>query len=252
MILVLCFGACVGSFLNVVIVRTPRGRSVVFPSSRTYPWRSSIPWFQNLPIFSYVVQGGRDVKSGLKYSPRYLVIEVLTAVLFLAIYRVHGWSSQTLIYMIFFGALIASSFIDLELRIIPNSLTLGAWAVTLIFALFQARGFPLSFEMALVSGISFYLLFWFVSRFYYWLTGEEGLGGGDVKFVGFIGSVVGLQGSIVVLLVASFVGAAAALLMMLLYRKTKKYPIPFGPFLALGAMVYILFPASTSWLGVFG
>lgn len=236
---VLASGACVGSFLNVVIVRLPRGRSVVCPGSRSFPWRSSIPAYWNIPILSYLIARGRDRKSGLFYGRRYLLVEVITPVLFFIIFWIHGWQMTTLIYCLFVACLVASSFIDLELRIIPDSLTLGAWGVALIFALFQAKGYPISFVQALIGGLAGYGMFWILSRGYYWLTGNEGLGMGDVKFMGFIGSVLGIEGVVITVLVGSFTGAFVGLVFMLFLGKGRRYPIPFGPFLALGALAKV-------------
>lgn len=236
---VFIFGAMIGSFLNVVIFRLPRGRSVVSPSSRTYPWRSSIPWYLNIPILSYLISGGRDKKSGLFYSPRYLVVELLTPLVFLAIYFVHGWTLTSLLYFAFSSVLIAGTFIDLDLRILPNSLTLGAWGVALVFALLQSSGYPIPIEEAVLGSVLGYGLFWVMSRAYYWITGEEGLGGGDVKWMGFIGAVIGVEGVVITIVVASVMGATVGLLMMLFLKKGRRTPIPFGPFLAMGALSFV-------------
>jgi len=233
-------GACVGSFLNVVIIRLPRNRSIVAPRSRTFPWRSPIPWHRNIPIWSYVVSLGRCLQSGLHYSPRYLIVEVLTPLLFLAIYMVHGWTMETLVYAIFTSCLIAGSFIDLDLRILPDSLTLGAWAVALLMALFQAQGYPLNIWQAVFGSIVGYASFWILSRGYFWLTGDEGLGGGDVKLMGFIGAVLGIEGVLITVLVGSLTGAVVGLILMGIFRKGRRFPIPFGPFLAAGALVSVL------------
>lgn len=249
--IVLCFGFCVGSFLNVVIVRLPRGRSIVKPSSRSWPWRSSLRWYENIPVLSYVFNRGMDRKSGYPYSLRYLVVEVLTALLFFAIYLHYGWSMPSLYYAAFASVLIAGSFIDLELRILPNELTLGAWAVAIGLVLLGVKAYPLTITEALLGGIFGYVLFWLLSRGYFWVTGEEGLGGGDVKWMGFIGAVIGMEGVLMTIMLASFIGAALGLVMMLVLDKSRRYPIPFGPFLACGALLYLFginFELMDGWL----
>jgi len=241
-------GTCIGSFLNVVIVRLPRGRSIVSPGSRTFPWRSSIPAYQNIPVLSYLLNFGRDRKSGWFYSIRYLVIEILTPTIFLALYFTHGWSMTALVYALVCSCLIAASFIDLDLRIIPDSLTIGVWFVAILAAAFEAKGYPLDFQSAVFGSIIGYGSFWLLSRSYYWITGEDGLGGADVKLMGFIGAVVGWKGVIVTVLVASLSGALVGLFLMMVYRKGRRFPIPFGPFLAAGAMVSIFRIDVIDWL----
>jgi len=247
--IIIVAGTCIGSFLNVVIVRLPRGRSIVRPSSRSYPWRSSIRAWDNLPIISYLLNFGRCPKSGLFYSVRYLVVEILCPLIFLAIYAVHGWTMESLVYSLFASCLIAASFIDLELRIIPDSLTLGVWAVAIAMAVFQAKGYPLSLMDAVIGSVTGFLIFWILSRSYYWLTGDEGLGGADVKLMGFIGAVLGLKGVVVSILVGSLSGALIGVILMLAYRKGRRFPIPFGPFLAVGALVSVF---QINILGLFG
>lgn len=136
--------------------------------------------------------------------------------------------------------LIAASFIDLDLRIIPDSLSLGAWGVALFLAFVSQPQFPLSFMESLIGSAIGFLSFYGLSRGYALLTGEEGLGGGDVKLMGLIGAMLGWQGVLTTTLVASLSGAVVGLCLILFLGKHRRYPIPFGPFLAVGAFFHVL------------
>lgn len=238
-IFVFAFGLCVGSFLNVVIVRLPRGRSLISPGSRCGFCRSALVWHSNIPILGFLKSAGQCQKCGHPYSVRYLLIELLTALLFLAVWAQYGWSEKTILISAFVGALIAMTFIDLEFRIIPDSISLGGWFVALVFAALQVPDFPLSLSDAIIGSAVGYGFFWIASRVFYWKTQEVGLGEGDVKLMGFIGAFVGFSGVLTTILVGSILGVAVGLTLMLVQGKGRRYPIPFGPFLALGALVSI-------------
>jgi leader peptidase (prepilin peptidase)/N-methyltransferase len=236
---VLAIGFCIGSFLNVVIVRLPRGRSLISPSSRCGFCRSSLRSWTNIPVVSFLITGGRCSHCGYAYSIRYPIVEALTAVLFFSVYAVYGWTMATVMFSLFVAALLAMSFIDLEFRIIPDSISIGGWIVALVISLLNVPGYPLDFVSSLLGSIAGFAGFWILSRGYYFLTSEEGLGGGDIKLMGFIGAVLGIKGVITTILVGSLLGSVVGILFMVVYKKSKRFPIPFGPFLAVGALVAV-------------
>ncbi|MDB5036971.1 MAG: peptidase [Bacteriovoracaceae bacterium] len=245
-VLLFVVGLCVGSFLNVVIIRLPRGRSLLKPSSRCGFCRSSIPTWMNIPVLSFLFSGGTCARCGTAFSARYPAIELLTAILFSAVGAVYGWSVQTLFFCLFSASLIAMTFIDLELRIIPDQISLGGWLVALLLSALNIPGYPIDFFSALMGSISGYLTFWLVSRAFLAVTQEEGLGGGDVKLMGFIGAVFGWKGVLTTILVGNILGALVGVISILIYKKSKRSPIPFGPFLAIGALVH-LFQLDLMW-----
>lgn len=232
-------GLCVGSFLNVVIIRLPRGRSLVTPSSRCGFCRSALDWISNIPLLSFLISGGRCRKCGHPYSSRYFLIELLTAILLLAVWSVYGWTEKTVIYGAFTAALIAMSFIDLEFRIIPDAISLGGWMVASILVLLRVPDFPVTLTESIWGSAVGYGCFWSVSRLFYLKTQEIGLGEGDVKLMGFIGAVLGMAGVLTTILVGSLLGVVVGVLMMVVHGKGRRYPIPFGPFLAIGALAYV-------------
>ncbi|MBN8554230.1 MAG: prepilin peptidase [Deltaproteobacteria bacterium] len=238
-IFIFCVGLCVGSFLNVVIVRLPRGRSIVSPSSRCGFCKTALKAWMNIPVFSFMASGGQCSHCGYAYSFRYTMVELLTAVLFLSIYSAYGWSVECLIFSLFAAALVVMSFIDLEFRIIPDTISLGGWAVALGLSLIQIPHYPIDFLPSLLGSLTGFVGFWGLSRLYYLVNLEEGLGGGDVKLMGFIGAVIGIQGVITTILVGSLLGSLVGILFMVFFKKTKRFPIPFGPFLAVGALVAV-------------
>lgn len=229
-------GLVVGSFLNVIIYRLPRQKSIVSPSSRCGICRSSIVPYMNVPILSYIFSLGRCSKCGAIYSGRYPVVELLTALLFLGVWSHYGFGSLTLIYCFFVAALVVASFIDLELRLIPDSVSVGGWALALIVSMLSIPHYPMTLYSALVGSAVGFGLFFILSRSFFWITGEEGLGGGDVKLMGFVGAVLGLKGVIVTTLIGSVLGAFVGLVVLIVMRKGRRFPIPFGPFLAVGAL----------------
>lgn len=245
-------GLCIGSFLNVVIVRWPRRGSILRPGSRCGFCRSSIPGWANIPVLSFLATGGSCVKCGHAYSIRYPLVELTTAVMFLVVWSLYGWSFSTVLFCGFSAALIAMSFIDIEFRIIPDEISLGGWALALFVAALPLKSEHLLFSEALGASLVAAGSLWILSRAYYWIRGEEGLGGGDIKLMGFVGALLGYEGVLTTLLVGAALGGLIGLVWILVFRRSRYFPIPFGPFLALGAWVRVLGLDSWVWETYFG
>ncbi len=233
-------GACLGSFGNVVVARLPRGRSLIEPSSRCGFCRSAIRALSNIPILSFFLEKGRCRKCGHPFSIRYAWIEFLMGVLGLALWAQFGLGAQSIFWLVFVGNLVVMSFIDSELRIIPDSLSLGVTGVVLLLVFVAPQIFgDLTWQGSVLGAVIGYSSFWLLSRGYYFLRQEEGLGGGDVKLMALIGAALGFQGVVTATLVGSLLGSVYGLYSLLMMRKSKYYPIPFGPFLALGALIAV-------------
>jgi len=194
LVFVAFWGLCLGSFINVVIVRLPRGKSIVRPSSRCGWCRSPLTAFQNFPLLGYLKSWGQCTKCGASFSSRYFWIELLAAILSVAVWSVYGWTWSTLVFAAFALTLLAVTFIDLELKIIPDELSFGGWAVALLVTALAPQLVRLSLLESVIGSFVGYGFFWIVSRLYQFFRHEDGLGGGDVKLMGFIGAVLGLQG----------------------------------------------------------
>jgi len=245
-------GLCLGSFLNVLIIRLPRGRSIWSPGSRCGFCRSPIKAWRNIPLISFLLNRGMCGSCGHPYSFRYFFIELLMGVLSVGVWSMYGWTALTAALILFVALLVAISFIDLDFRLIPDELSLGGWAVALLAIAFGFTSFPLyssdllseawglgSLAQAIVSSLFGFGIFFILSRVYYLLRGEEGLGGGDVKLMGLVGAVLGLQGVLTTILIGSLLGSFLGIFLVLKGGKTRHFPIPFGPFLALGALAAV-------------
>jgi leader peptidase (prepilin peptidase)/N-methyltransferase len=234
----LAVGAATGSFLNVVIHRLPQRQSVVAPRSHCTTCQRIIPWYDNIPVLSWFVLRGRCRQCGEPFSFRYPMVELLTAVLLLALLAKFGLSLGLLFAFYFACSLLVVTYIDLDHRIIPDRVTLPAIAVGLLLALVAPAavrvGAVQSWALGtLVGGGVLWLVAWGYER----ATGREGMGGGDIKLLAMIGAFLGWQGVLVTLLLASFIGSAIGIAWMLARGADTKLAIPFGPFLALGALV---------------
>lgn len=235
---VAALGLMVGSFLNVVIYRLPRGESVVRPRSRCPSCRAKIRWFQNIPVLSYLALRGRCASCGARILLIYPVVELLTAFAFLIAVQRFGVEPIVFIRDIpFLCLLIAITFIDLEHRIIPDALSLGglAWGLVTSWA---APGFS-ALDSIMGAGLGFGFFFGF-AWLYERITGRSGLGGGDVKFIAMLGAFLGPGGVLFTMLASSVIGSVVGIAVGLASREANlmRTSIPYGPFLALGALIY--------------
>lgn len=236
------FGAIVGSFLNVVIVRLPEGLSIVFPSSRCSSCGQEIRFYDNIPILSYFVLMGRCRICHARFSLRYPVVELLTACLALALFRKFGISIELLINFAFCAAMVAIFWIDIDHMIIPDVISLNGLGMGMIAAsagLLEGMNWKLSVGGAIMGGAILY----FPAVIYEKIRGIEGLGGGDIKLLAMIGSFTGPVGVVFVLFFASSAGTVFALISMAIKGTRSTTPIPFGPFLTTAA-VFFVFAAS--------
>lgn len=231
-------GACVGSFLNVVIYRLPIGESLVSPPSHCPACGSAIRWYDNVPILGWLVLRGRCRDCGVAISSRYAIVEAITGLLG-AVLAVRGGLTLDTLAAFWFGAsLVALTYIDLDHRLLPDRITLPGTAVGLGLAAFATatRGNAAVWNSLLGVLLGGGLL-WFVAWAYHAATGREGMGGGDIKLLAMIGAFLGWRGVLLTLLLASFVGSAVGLALMIRDRSDSKLAIPFGPFLAIGALI---------------
>jgi leader peptidase (prepilin peptidase)/N-methyltransferase len=236
---VLLFGALVGSFLNVVIVRLPEeGASVVFPASHCPDCKKHISWYDNIPVLSFLFLRGRCRQCGARISWRYPLVESAMALLSLALYLHFGLSLLFPIYFLFCAALIAVIFIDLQHQLIPDVISLPG--IVLGFGLSFVNPFVTWQEAGLgilFGGGSFYL----VALVYYLLTKREGMGGGDIKLLAMIGAFLGWHSLPFVVFGSSLLGTVVGVGAMIKQGKGGKTVIPYGPFLAIAALLYLFF-----------
>lgn len=230
------FGILFGSFANVVILRLPQGESIVTPRSRCGKCKSLIPWYHNIPIFSWLILRGKCYKCGEKFSVRYLLVEAIMGALFaLSAYR-YGLSWTLLESLIFIFGLVCCSFIDIDHMILPDEFTLSGIVIGLVGSLLNpARSFLPSLYGVLIGGG----FLWSVAYLYYIVRKREGMGGGDIKLIAWIGAVLGWAAVPIVIIGSSLVGALVGVLLVLGQKDAFKKPIPFGPYLVAAALAYM-------------
>lgn len=236
------FGAMIGSFLNVVIWRLPRGESLVWPGSHCPACQAAIPAFANVPILSYLLLRGRCRACKVQISPRYPLVEALTGALFTALLLAHGPSLRLVLEWLIAASLIAVIFIDLDHYIIPNWITLPGLALGLAISIAAPSlgvGFWDAIRGVLIAGGSF----WLIAEVYPRLRGKQGLGFGDVKLVAMLASLLGLSAAIGIIFLGSFIGIAYGIPKLLIERKGLDTRIPFGPGLAIAGLVFLFEPA---------
>jgi leader peptidase (prepilin peptidase)/N-methyltransferase len=253
------WGAVWGSFFNVVIARLPRGESIVRPASRCMSCGTPVRAWDNVPVLSYLWLRGRCRTCGAHFSVRYPLVEALMALLAAAIFwKFAGADSAEItavrlgrfaLYFAWAGALVVLAFIDLDTKRLPDVITIPG-TVLFFAAAFAAHDVPWT-ERAIGVAVG-YLVVRLIADFYYYVLHREGLGLGDGKLLAMIGAVMGWRSIPVVLFAASVVGSLIAIPLLLLSRKRGeavalgKIQVPFGPFLALGALVY-LFAGPSIW-----
>ncbi len=243
--LIFIFGLCIGSFLNVCIYRLPKSKSIVHPRSMCPHCGALIRSYDNIPILSYLALKGKCRHCETSISFRYPVIELMSGIFAVGVFLKYGLTFEAVIYYAFVAALLVITFIDIDHQIIPDVITLPG------IPIFFAASFALpeitaveSILGILIGGGSLFSIAWL----YHLLTQKEGMGGGDIKLLAMMGAIIGWQGVLFAIFVASAVGTVSGMLLMLKNRKTMKLAIPFGPFLAIGGTAYILFgPQLIAW-----
>lgn len=264
-IFVLVLGACIGSFLNVVIYRVPNELSLL-PSSACPNCKKGIKFYHNVPILGWLMLGGKCSNCRKPIAWRYPAVELLTALVFLLTYWQIGFTAFLPVALVFVSAMIALVFIDAEHMILPNVITYPL----LVFALAVRILFPIVFSASYFSDILFSPLSglhvaeyptWFVSLVgaifgglvgggSLWLVGElwkrlrgvEAMGLGDVKMMFAVGALLGWRLTILTIFLGAFVGALIGIVLVMRQKdKDFQMQLPFGIFLGIGSVVALLF-----------
>ncbi|HPR50989.1 MAG TPA: prepilin peptidase [Deltaproteobacteria bacterium] len=237
-------GLFIGSFLNVCIHRIPRSESIMWPASHCPVCNNPIKPWDNIPLVSYILLGGRCRSCSAKISLRYPVVESLSALLALSMLYRFGLTVSFGIYYLWACVLLVITFIDIDYQIIPDRLSLGG----IILGLGLVYWLPLTYKDAIIGLVLGSGLLIAVIYGYYFLTKKQGMGGGDVKLLGMIGVFTGWQGVLFTIFMGSLIGTLFGLPWALMQKKTMKAAIPFGPFLALGALIFVLWGTQlTDW-----
>lgn len=233
------FGAVVGSFLNVVILRLPKKEaSIVFPASHCPQCLQPLTWYENIPLLSYLVLGGKCRTCKVAISWQYPLVELSMAVLSALLYHRFGLSFELFFYFVFCAALLVIIFIDIHHQIIPDRISLPGIFIGLGGSFFNGMVTWQQSSLGVLFGGG---LLYTVAYVYYMVTKREGMGGGDIKLLAMIGAFLGWQSLLYVVFSSSLAGSLIGVLAMFKQRKKGQTRIPYGPFLSLGAISYLIF-----------
>lgn len=230
------FGLAVGSFLNVLIYRLPRGISIINPGSFCPKCKTPIRWYENIPLFSFLFLGGRCSNCKGVISFQYPLVEFLSGLLFLWSFTKYHISLNLFFILLFFIFLIIVSGIDFTHQIIPDIFTLPGIFLGLAFQLINNNFLSGLIGMLFGSGLIFLLRF-----FGFWVYKKEVMGMGDVLLVAVIGAYVGFPLIIPAIFIAALVGSICGIIYLLVTHQGRDKSIPFGPFLSFGGVVVVLF-----------
>ena len=240
------FGSSIGSFLNVVIYRLPAGVSLIHPPSRCPRCLHRLKPYDNVPVLGWLLLRGRCRHRQTTISPRYPLIEAATGLLFVGAWWGFGWSLPTLGHWVFFSWLIALSFIDLDTMTLPNPLTQSGVVLGLGFQMAmgwletgQASGMAAGLMGGIGGAVLGVWLFTLVSLLGTIAFGQTAMGGGDAKLAAMMGAWMGWSHLLLASLVACGLGALVGGGAIALRLISRRQPIPFGPFLALAAILTV-------------
>lgn len=238
-------GACIGSFLNVCIFRLPEGQSVISPGSACTGCGHRLSWFENIPLLSFVFLKARCRACGTHISFQYPLVELSNGLFYVLLWLKFGLNVTMAIYAAFFSALLVIFFIDLKHYIIPDVISLPGIVAGLAASFFLPQiTWRDSLLGIIIGGGILFLLAWV----YYLFTKREGMGGGDIKLLAMIGAFLGWQSIPAVIFLSSAVGSVTGILLMLIQEKGRHHAIPYGPFLAGAATLYMFFgPEIMDW-----
>lgn len=230
--IVFIFGVMIGSFLNVVIYRIPKGESVVLPASKCQHCGHTLKWWHNIPLFSWVLLQGKCYFCHTKIALQYPIVELLTGMLFLLLYFKIGLVWYFPFVAGSFAALLALVMIDFKYMAVPDSINIAA----LVFALIQPDFLHATLD-ALIAALGLYL----VGKFSSLLAKKEAMGSADVIVAGTMGALLGFPN----FFAALFLAALLAMLPALMWREKG---VPFIPFLALATFIIYLYANETTQL----
>ncbi|MFL1464681.1 prepilin peptidase [Marinobacter sp. HN1S83] len=273
---VVLFSLCIGSFLNVVILRLPKmmhqdwrcqceeflelpeGQrkpetpiTLASPASTCPACDHKIRAWENIPVVSYLVLGGKCSSCKARISPRYPIIEALTAIFSVVTVATLGPTESSLWALLLVWTLVALTMIDFDTQLLPDSMTLPLMWLGLVLNYF---GVLTDFHSAFWGAVAGYLSLWSVYWLFKLVTGKEGMGHGDFKLLAALGAWLGWQLLPAVILLSSVVGAVVGICLIVFRKQGREVPIPFGPYLAAAGLLCLWFGSEIQswWFGFLG
>lgn len=231
-------GSIVGSFYNVCIYRLPNDLDVVSKSSFCTSCKYKIPFYLNIPIVSYILNFGKCKNCKNKISISYLIVEVLTASLFVYAYMLYGISFNSLAFIIFYSGLLIIFFTDFKYYLILDKITIPLSIVGLVFTFFNFNPFNVDILSSLMGGAVGYLVIYIIRFLFFKIRKVEGMGLGDAKLFLMIGIWLGIKSIYLILASSALVGAIVGSLIIYFYKKDKDFQIPYGCFIVIASALY--------------
>jgi len=231
-------GSIFGSFYNVCIYRLPNDLDVVSKSSFCTSCKYKIPFYLNIPIISYILNFGKCKNCKNKISISYLVVEVLTASLFVYAYMLYGVSFKGLAFIIFYSGLLIIFFTDFKYYLILDKITIPLSIVGLVFTFFNFNPFDVDILSSLIGGAVGYLVIYIIRFLFFKIRKVEGMGLGDAKLFLMIGIWLGIKSIYLILASSALVGAIVGSLIIYFYKKDKDFQIPYGCFIVIASALY--------------
>lgn len=237
-ILIFLYGLIIGSFLNVCIYRIPREESIAFPSSHCPTCSTSLKWYDNIPLFSYLSIKGKCRYCGSKISIQYPAIEILNAIIFIILFYYFHFSLDFVFYALVSSVLVVITFIDLKEMIIPDVLVLIILILSVLYKTLNYFLYNIPFNTIgsilglLIAGGIFLLII---------VLSKGGMGGGDMTLIAALGFILGVKYILLTIFISFLLGAVMSIGLLVTKVKTKKDPIPFGPFIILAFFIVVLY-----------
>ena len=239
-IIIFLIGIIFGSFFNVCIFRIPNNKSVSYPPSHCYNCNTRLKIIDLIPVLSWIFLRGKCRYCGSKISIRYPLIELLTGIIFLIVYKTNGINIMLIYYLMLSSILIIITFIDIDFYIIPDNLIIIGCIFALVFKVLNHISIVSSILGGLICGGGMYILIVLIES----IVKQEVMGGGDIKLFAMIGVFLGIRGGLLTILLSIYIGAIYGVITMI-YNKYKnrsyKSVIPYGPFIAIAAFISIAY-----------
>lgn len=234
--LIIIYGLIIGSFLNVCIYRIPKAESIAWPGSHCPKCSDKLSWYDNIPLFSWIFLGGRCRYCKEPISKQYPIVEALNAILYIIMYLKFGLSLDFIFYSLISSLLLVITFIDLHEMIIPDILVVVIFILSILhkIIMYFMGNSPeiLNSVLGLFLAGGLFLAIVLLSR--------GGMGGGDVTLIGALGFVIGWRKILLTIFLSFILGSIISIFLLATKIKTRKDPIPFGPFIILGFFLTVL------------
>ena len=237
-LLLFLIGSIFGSFYNVCIYRLPNDLDIISKNSFCVSCKYKIPFYLNIPIISYIFNFGKCRNCKSKISPSYLIVELLTAILFVYSFSLFGLSFKFLGFIIFYSSLIIIFFTDLKYYLILDKITYPISVIGLIFSFFNLNPFNVDIISSVLGGVIGYFTIYIIRYLFFKIRKIEGMGLGDAKLFLMVGAWLGIKSIYLILASSALVGAIVGSLIIFIYKKDKNFQIPYGCFIVIASALY--------------